>query len=74
MKLYEVPKGTYVQLLEKPTIPPVATELKENEIIFFDHIDGMYSYCINSDGHVVHPAAYTDVLIVHNPKNPISLL
>lgn len=64
MKLYEVPKGSHVQLLETPTIPPVHTELRKDDILYFDHIDGMYSYCIDKDGFTVHPAAHTEVLIV----------
>ncbi len=64
MKLYEIPKGTHAQLLETPTVPPVHTELRENDILFFDHLDGMYSYCVDKDGFIVHPAANTEVLII----------
>jgi hypothetical protein len=30
----------------------------------FYHVDGMYSYCKNMDGEVVHLAAYTPVKVV----------
>ncbi len=43
-------------------------ELKRNshfrldgERYFFDHVDGMYSYCKDNSGNVVHIAAYTEV-------------
>jgi hypothetical protein len=29
--------------------------------LFFDHIDGMYSYCMNAANEVVHIAAFTEV-------------
>ena len=64
MKLYEVPKGSHVQLLETPTIPPVHTELRKDDILYFDHIDGMYSYCLDKNKQVVHLAAWTEVEIV----------
>ena len=32
--------------------------------LFFDHIDGMYSYCIDEYGNVVHPAAWTMVEVL----------
>jgi hypothetical protein len=50
MKLFEVPKNTRIVLSD-------GTELN------FDHIDGMYSYCTDDDGKVVHLAAWTDVEI-----------
>jgi hypothetical protein len=50
MKLFEVPKNTRVVLSD-------GTELN------FAHIDGMYSYCTDDDGKVVHLAAWTEVTI-----------
>jgi hypothetical protein len=52
MKLYDVPRHTQVRIL--------AT----NEVLLFEHIDGMYSVCKYPDGHVVHHAAWTEVEIV----------
>jgi hypothetical protein len=49
MKLYEVPKNTVVIFL--------------GEKLFFDHLDGMYSFCLDEKGNVVHLSAYTDVEI-----------
>lgn len=52
MNLYEVPRNTKIKF-------------KDNEgnetALLFHHVDGMYSYCTDDDGHVVHLAAWTDV-------------
>lgn len=34
----------------------------DNEVIFFDHIDGMYSYCLSLTNEVFHLAAWTEVI------------
>jgi hypothetical protein len=51
MKLYEVPRNTLIRI--KGT----------NDVLLFDHIDGMYSVCIYDD-QVVHLSANTEVDIV----------
>ena len=53
MKLYEVPRKTWVRLVN-------------GDLIFFDHIDGMYSYCKTQDGQVCHISASTEVI----PQDP----
>jgi len=50
MKLYNLPNKTYFVLPEDPT-----------EKYFFDHIDGMYSYCLTKENEVVHFGASTEV-------------
>lgn len=52
MKLYDVPRNTRVILRDDE-----GNELR----LLFDHIDGMYSYCTDEKGNVVHLAAWTDV-------------
>lgn len=54
VKLYDVPRNT--------------TILLGDEELLFCHIDGMYSYCKDSQGNVVHLAAWTEVLIKENLK------
>lgn len=51
MKLYEVPRNSYIKL-------------GNGEVYFFDHIDGMYSYCKDKEGNVLHFAAWSEVEIV----------
>ena len=50
MKLYEVPQNTRI-----------TTE--SGEEYNFSHIDGMYAYCTDDSGNVVHLAAWTEVTI-----------
>ena len=57
MKLYELPRKTYFTIEDDPN----------QHVYFFDHIDGMYSYCLYGD-EVVHIAAWTDVQIVRPVK------
>jgi hypothetical protein len=54
MLLYEVPRGSRVRL-------PNGQEIN------FDHIDGMYSYCTDDSGNVIHIGASTEVTIIENP-------
>lgn len=55
MKLYDVPRKTFVKT-------------SNGDVYFFDHIDGMYSYCNNEQNQVVHLAAWTEVDIVDGDK------
>jgi hypothetical protein len=32
-----------------------------DDIVFFDHIDGMYSYCLNMQNEVIHLQAWAEV-------------
>lgn len=57
MRLFEVPRNTRVQLTGTPEL-----------VVTFHHLDGMYSYCTDDDGHVWHLAAYTEVEIVDEPE------
>ena len=47
MKLYELKRNTKFTL--------------DGETYMLDHIDGMYSYCLDAKGNVVHIAAWTEV-------------
>jgi len=55
MNLYEAPPKTWVKVEQN------------KEVLFFDHLDGMYSYCKDKNGNVVHLAAWTEVEIVDTP-------
>lgn len=54
MKLYDVPRNTRICITD---------EGKVYEYLFH-RLDGMYSYCTDDQGNVVHVAANTDVEIV----------
>ena len=49
--LYDVPRETWVSISRNPLT-----------LFWFDHIDGMYSYCLTIDGKVQHVHASTFVL------------
>lgn len=57
VKLCNVPRDTHIKLSDAP-------EIEFN----FKHIDGMYSYCTNDAGDVVHLAAWTDVEPIEGEK------
>lgn len=63
MELHKVPNRTWVRVLEPDKVPPGAAKPKPGERIFFDHIDGMYSYCQTEAGEVIHLAAWQEVEI-----------
>ena len=47
VKLYEVPRGSRI--------------IVDGVVLNFHHIDGMYSYCKDPEGKIVHFAAWTKV-------------
>ena len=65
--LFELRKGDKFKLAPEeeagePVKVPVAHEEPNMELEYlFDHIDGMYSFCKDSAGTVVHFAAWTKV-------------
>lgn len=65
--LYELHRGDKFKLVpEAESGEPVKVPVAHDEFSFdveylFDHIDGMYSFCKDSAGHVVHFAAWTRV-------------
>lgn len=66
MKLYDVPNNTKIRVIGDIKVPPAAPDVAENEVLSFGHIDGMYSYCTNSKGEVVHLVAWAEVEIVQH--------
>jgi len=65
MKLYELSRNTRFKLLGDTAVPPGAPECTLGDVYFLKHIDGMYSYCEDTLGNVVHLAAYSNVEKVH---------
>ena len=64
MKLHNVPRNSKIKVLGDIKVPIGSPNIKEQEVLNFSHIDGMYSYCTNSNNEVVHLAAWTEVEIV----------
>lgn len=65
--LYELHRGDKFKLApedkagEPVKVPPAHDEFSFDVEYLFDHIDGMYSFCKDSEGQVVHFAAWTKV-------------
>lgn len=63
MKLYDVPRNSRIRLL--------GDTLSSDMELNFHHIDGMYSYCTDDDGNVMHLAAWTEIELVKQEKSAI---
>lgn len=59
MKLYDCPRHSYIKIDYDST----------GTVYFFDHLDGMYSYCIDNYGKIIHLVAYSNVKVVDKPEN-----
>ena len=55
-KLYECKPRSYIKV-----------PLFDDKVYFFDHIDGMYSFCKDMQGNTVHLTAWMEVIPL-NPK------
>lgn len=53
-ELYKVKPRSYIKL-------PWMDGTGVDEVVFFDHIDGMYSYCLNMNNEVIHLQAWAEV-------------
>lgn len=68
MKLYDVPRKTYIRVIGDAQAPPSHRDFVEDEILYFDHVDGMYSLCYDSHQNPVHLAAWAEVEIVEGEE------
>lgn len=68
-ELYNVKNGTKVKVLEDIQVPPGAPEIKKGDVIFFSHIDGMYSLCFDNNDNPIHLAAWSLVEEVNEQKS-----
>lgn len=64
MKLYDVPRNTKIRVVGESIAPPAAREAQPDEELMFHHIDGMYSYCKDLTGKIVHLPAWQEVEII----------
>lgn len=63
MKLYEVPRQSYIKLVHIPSIT------FPEDTFYFDHIGGMYSYCMSKNGGIFHLPASMEVDMITKPKD-----
>ncbi len=69
--LYNIAKRQYIRICKETKgslHPPAHREFEPEEVLFFDHLDGMYSYCIDKEGNTVHLAAYQAVEVVEDQE------
>lgn len=65
MKLYELSKRKIkVRLKSTESGPPASIEPVVGEEYMFQHCDGMYSLCYDSEGRIVHLPAWSEVEVV----------
>lgn len=64
MKLYDVKHNSKVRLKSTESGPVASIDPEVGEVYTFHHIDGMYSYCKDPQGNVVHLPAWSDVEVV----------
>lgn len=67
MKLYNCPNKTWVKVLTDTKGPPLSHNFVIHEEVFFDHLDGMYSFCRDKENNIVHLPAWADVDIADPP-------
>lgn len=60
--LYELNKGDHFVIVDDDLqVPPAHEAVDKAAQYWFGHIDGMYSYCKDLEGNLVHFAAWTKV-------------
>jgi len=64
MKLHQAPNGCNIRVCETCRVPPGAPQVVQGTVLWFCHLDGMYSLCKDSEGNYCHIAAWTEVELV----------
>lgn len=64
MKLFDVPRYSYIRVLGEILTPVEGKETSAGNILKFLSLDGMYSRCRDEDGEIVHLVAWADVELV----------
>jgi len=54
MKVYQVPRETYIRFKEKEI----------DEVLLFHKVDGMYSRCSTKEGHMIYIAVWAEVEVL----------
>lgn len=70
--LYELRRGDKFVIADEHQevrVPPVHAKFDLSDVFTFFDIDGMYSFCKDSNGQVVHLAAWTKVNKVKEQDN-----
>ena len=65
-ELYKLKPRSYIKL-------PWMDGTGVDEVIFFDHVDGMYSYCLTLTNEVLHISATAQVIPLVKKAKPDNL-
>ena len=63
-ELYNVPRGSRIQILDEAKVPIGGLMPEVGEELNFKNVDGMYSYCTRDNGDIVHLVAWAKVKIL----------
>lgn len=61
MKLYEAGKGVRIRVLGENNVAPGSKSVNVGDELYLVNLDGMYSYCKDKDGQIVHLVAWAEV-------------
>ena len=65
MQLSDVPRNTWIRVLDDDIrTPPCHEELNNEDVYYFHHLDGMYSLCEKTNGDFIHLMFNTEVEII----------
>jgi hypothetical protein len=67
MKLHQLPPGSVFRVATDLRVPPGAPALSVDQMYRLGNVDGMYSYCFDKDGGIVHVGAGAEVELVALP-------
>lgn len=62
--LHTVRPRNFIMVHDGAIVPVAAPSIEEGDILFFDHLDGMYSYCKTIDKQVVHLSVFAEVIVI----------
>lgn len=69
MELYNVPRDTWIKVLDEETkVPPAALTINTDDVLLFHKVDGMYSRCSDLEGNTKHLAVWTEVQILSDSE------
>lgn len=64
MRLYQLPRGAFFTVCDDADTPPEGLPCDISGRYRLVNIDGMYSYCVDSNSNVYHISAYAEVELI----------
>jgi hypothetical protein len=64
-KLHTVRPRNFILVKDwQPVVPVGAPPIRNGDILFFDHVDGIYSYCKTIDKQIVLLSVFAEVIVI----------